>query len=105
MTDARIEVVARELKRLFSESEHANDAMWLSCAKCVLEAAEAASWRPIESAPRDGTHILVPMKFIGADVVSYDLGAWRETTSMLRLKEEPTYWQPLPAPPVDEVKT
>lgn len=71
-------------------------------AKAMLEAADAAAWRPIESAPRDGTHILVPMKFIGADVVSYDLGAWRETTSMLRLKEEPTHWQPLPAPPTKE---
>lgn len=104
MTDPRIEAAARELKRLFSESEHANDAMWLSCAKCVLDAADAAAWRPMESAPRDGAHILVPMKFIGADVVSYDLGAWRETTSMLRLKEEPAHWQPLPAPPEEGVK-
>lgn len=104
MTDPRIEAAARELKRLFSESEQSNDAMWLSCAKCILDAADAAAWRPIESAPRDGTHIFVPMKFIGADVVAYDLGAWRETTNMLRLKDEPTHWQPLPAPPKDEVK-
>lgn len=43
MTDPRIEAAARELKRLFSESEQSNDAMWISCAKCVLDAADAAA--------------------------------------------------------------
>jgi len=41
MTDPRIEAAARELKRLFSESETAPDSMWFSCAKCILDAADA----------------------------------------------------------------
>ncbi|MFS8366809.1 hypothetical protein ACJRO0_04845 [Acetobacter oryzifermentans] len=43
MTDPRIEAAARELKRLFSESETSPDSMWLSCAKCILDAADAAA--------------------------------------------------------------
>lgn len=104
MTDPRIEAAITEMKRLFGAGECVDRAEWSACAECILAAADAAAWKPIESAPRDGTHILVPMKFIGADVVAYDLGAWRETTNMLRLKDEPTHWQPLPAPPKDEVK-
>lgn len=41
MTDPRIEAVARELKRLFSEGETIPNSMWLSCAKCALDAADA----------------------------------------------------------------
>lgn len=97
MTDPRIEAAARELKRLFSESEQANDAMWLSCAKCVLDAADAAAWRPIESAPRDGVHILTYYADgrVMADTFPYrGFLEWQE-----QLDEPPSYWQPLPVPP------
>ena len=54
MTNPRIEAAARELKRLFSESETAPDSMWLSCAKSILDAADAVAridpW--IEVVPR-----------------------------------------------------
>lgn len=76
--------------------------MWLSCAKCVLEAADAAAWRPIETAPRDGTLILATVKHIGCDAVSFWGAGWRETTNGLMLRDEPTHWQPLPAPPEGE---
>ncbi|BCZ76012.1 hypothetical protein [Komagataeibacter phage phiKX1] len=65
-----------------------------------LERAEMGQkWRPIETAPKDGTCILVPVKFIGADVVTWWAAAWRETTNGLRLNEAPTHWMPLPNPP------
>ncbi|KAA8387660.1 DUF551 domain-containing protein [Acetobacter sp. DmW_136] len=105
MTDPRIEAAARALYENTVGLEWPRDADdetradYYEDARIALAAADAAAWRPIETAPQDGTHILVPMKFIGADVVSYELGAWRETTNMLRLKDEPTHWQPLPAPP------
>ena len=64
MTDPRIEAAARELNRLFSEGDETNDAMWISCAKCVLDAADAASnshgaplspqpthWQPLPKPP------------------------------------------------------
>ena len=67
----------------------------------ALAASDAAAWRPIETAPRDGTLILVAVKHIGCDVVSFWGAGWRETTNGLMLRDEPTHWQPLPAPPSD----
>lgn len=43
MTDPRIEAAAKELKRLFSESDAATESMWVACAEIVLAAADAAA--------------------------------------------------------------
>ncbi|WP_215755049.1 hypothetical protein [Acetobacter sp. P5B1] len=43
MTDPRIEAAAKELKRLFSESDTATESMWVACAETVLAAADAAA--------------------------------------------------------------
>lgn len=101
MTDPRIEAAAKELKRLFSESEQANDAMWLSCAKCVLDAADAAAWRTIESAPWD-TGILTYYLDgrLAADRFPYrGMLKWQE-----QIYVHPTHWQPLPARPKAKVQ-
>lgn len=58
-------------------------------------------WQPIETAPKDGTCILVPMKHIGADVVLWSLNGWRETSNMLLMREQPTHWMPIPSFPSD----
>jgi hypothetical protein len=67
-----------------------------------IEALEKADqWLPIESAPKDGTRIIVfrPTAKLGC-VVSEDYWVegmacwWRSFT-----KEQPTHWRPLPAPP------
>ncbi|WP_217693729.1 DUF551 domain-containing protein [Novacetimonas hansenii] len=68
-------------------------------AKIALEAADNAAWRPIESAPKDGSLVLVAVKHIGCDVVSFWGAGWRETTNGLMLRDNPTHWQPLPKPP------
>ena len=70
-------------------------------AKAALELSDAAAWRPIDTAPRDGTLILVAVKHIECDVVSFWGAGWRETTNGLMLRDKPTHWQPLPAPPSD----
>ncbi|WP_156474700.1 DUF551 domain-containing protein [Acetobacter cerevisiae] len=101
MTDPRIEAAARELKRLFSESEQANDAMWLSCAKCVLDAADAAAWRPIATAPTDSSEVLVwagDFVFMAGRLGEY---WWSDAECSI---DNATHWQPLPAPPGNEVK-
>jgi len=65
----------------------------------VITAALSAMWQPIETAPRDGTLILVNVKHIGADAVSYWGAGWRETSNGLMLRDAPTHWMPLPPAP------
>lgn len=122
MTDPRIEAAARELKRLFSEGETSPNSMWLSCAKCVLDAADAAAWRPMANAPRDRTEILAKTRpdvfpethnrscWNGRSVVIRHEGIVNDDFDMGWSVAAPVGyggmpddwfvgWQPLPAPP------
>lgn len=72
-------------------------------------AAKLNPWRPIETAPKDGTWILVPYPhflrddtFDGFEImivkwkgVGWDTGAWM-------LHRDPQHWLPLPAPPSED---
>ena len=63
----------------------------------------APQWRPIETAPKDGTRILVFRKketgyenqIIGIDY--WNSPGWMKS----RLRMPPTHWMPLPSPPED----
>lgn len=67
----------------------------------------AGDWRPIESAPKDGTHILLSR--VSSWVV---VGFWEPNESYRELAGhdwftgyyhvDPTHWQPRPAPPSKE---
>ncbi|NOG74102.1 hypothetical protein [Roseicella sp. DB1501] len=67
-------------------------------------------WKPITSAPRDGSTILAylpapPEPDRRQDVVAIFWDAvcgWATAYSGARLDSEPTYWMPLPAPPGQE---
>jgi hypothetical protein len=77
-------------------------------------------WQPIESAPKDGTEVLVLYMHIKTQCVfnafyaseedgwdREDVGWWSyEHSEVSRIKLEgfmkPTHWMPLPAPPKDE---
>lgn len=59
------------------------------------------TWKPIETAPRDGTRVLLATEsgYIG-------LAGWNSTdeiwrSSMYGYVRDPKHWQPLPAPPVE----
>ena len=108
MTDPRIEAAAHELNRLFSEGEQANDAMWLSCAECILAAADAVAWRPMSEAPSDGTRFWAwfPLRnnvfsIRWAFNIYDEKDNWTldDDESACLTHDNPTHWQPLPAPP------
>lgn len=59
------------------------------------------AWRPIETAPRDGTDIIATNHASGVYI-----GAFYGPTFMTSIgycKREPTHWQPLPEPPADQL--
>lgn len=66
-------------------------------------------WLPIESAPKDGTLILVGTPFWYAACRSFNMGRWwtyapplyGERPTLDGRAEDPTHWMPLPAPPQD----
>lgn len=66
------------------------------------------AWQPIETAPKDGTVVLL-MKRGNKVPNRIANGEWRETSSLKKpgfwvwayLFFEPTHWMPLPAPPKD----
>jgi hypothetical protein len=70
-----------------------------------------SEWQPIESAPKDGTHVLLwfPAGYWATEV-HVAIGLWDsgedegwyagdESHSMTAHGAPPTYWMPLPAPP------
>lgn len=63
-----------------------------------------SEWRPIESAPRDGTPILgfMPSYYQGKggqSVILWLHGKWMDNRAWATI---PTHWMPLPAPPPDQ---
>ena len=63
-----------------------------------------SEWRPIETAPRDGTEVLGAWEFAWTggwclEPVIYREGAW--IVSWDHDAAEPTHWMPLPKPPED----
>lgn len=60
-------------------------------------------WKPIETAPRDGTHVLAyPVLFGVACVVSWhgagNAGYWRLPMTDQPTPYLPTHWMPVPSP-------
>lgn len=60
-------------------------------------------WQPIETAPKDGRHILVYSndRIISA-YWSFSAEDWAEVLHG-DIMHSPTHWQPLPKPPQEEI--
>jgi len=64
-----------------------------------------SAWQPIETAPKDGSHILL---FCQDSTVKIGGGYWFAKKNCwvhggyMRRLSEPTHWQPLPATPITE---
>ncbi len=65
-------------------------------------------WQPIETAPKDGTPILIfsaerctscPPKTAGMGTAYWCGGYWGITNQFYPLRHKPTHWMPLPEPP------
>ena len=60
-------------------------------------------WKPIESAPKDGTHLLLYYRFASERRISE--GRWSQHGNCWVTFDDPmvraTHWMPLPPPPQD----
>lgn len=80
----------------------------------ALEAARKDGWQPIETAPKDGTHVLLWFEWHDLPVVGdFRYGRWWSVHSLggnlprpngMDWEEvmRPTHWMPLPLPPATE---
>lgn len=60
-------------------------------------------WLAIESAPKDGTRILVSSPVDGVMSTSFENGCWQNMPwRASQIASLPTHWQPLPPPPAGE---
>lgn len=63
----------------------------------------ATEWRPIETAPMDGTRVLVADEDVGWMAVARNWpcngGAWIEDAASGMKLNPPSHWMPLPLPP------
>lgn len=76
------------------------------------QAAQTAAWRPIETAPRDGTIIMgfrfypVVMKYVGGEwpweAIQLDGLMPFLSNGFFENDEQLTHWMPLPAPPASK---
>lgn len=62
-------------------------------------APDLRAWQPIETAPKDGTGVVVGWchNHFDAEVAKYQSGFWRTSDGEALFK--PDFWMPLPAPP------
>ncbi len=76
----------------------------------LAAALDARQWQPIETAPKDGTELIVygSTGHYGTNNANcifacFHRGQWRTLIKGHALKPAPTHWMPLPTPP--EAKT
>jgi len=121
MTDlaARLEELARVLMSAMNEAQFSSALAVRVKAPAALhnaliEAAAAlrsqweGSWLPIETAPKDGTVILVPCENWGVETVSWK--TWHATGGpgwygrANHHRKRPTHWRPRPPAPAQETR-
>ena len=92
---------------LFSVAEVKKLAADLAERDAEIAALRAArEWRPIESAPRDGTRVLLWIAVSGtapwAETAEFDGDEWwRNDGDEICGENSPTHWQPVPPAPKD----
>jgi hypothetical protein len=96
--DEQVEAALREY--LVTPGRYGFSPHYMARMRAALEAAERAAWQPIESAPKDGTPVLLGSK--RGDLWPMRVRAWSKLYDGWRgggTSCEATHWRPLPAPP------
>lgn len=93
----------REVSRLLGEVMRGNPVSMLSfnLARVVRQMRRdlaGRTWRPIASAPRDGTKVLCWSRDSGCFIARFDGTYWLVGIGAI---VEPTHWMPLPDGPVE----
>jgi hypothetical protein len=80
-----------------------------ACERCGEDEFSMSVWRPIETAPKDGTQIILyPCFGIPSDPQAgnwYEgkrLKCWKSTWGNMNFPVQPTHWMPFPEPPKDK---
>jgi hypothetical protein len=63
------------------------------------ELASMSQWRPMETAPRDGTRILIYRGCTGVEIGAYSVVGREQWLSEDNCTRYPSHWLPLPAAP------
>lgn len=77
---------------------------WIAAALAEPATIPAVKWQPIESAPKDGTRVLLRAEG-GITEGHYDSHFWKswlgchDRQKVYASVHKPTHWMPLPAPP------
>ena len=107
ITDAQIEAVVAVLTRHRSDVPEHVIYHATRTARAALEAAERAAWQPIETAPKDGTEVLLiisayndPSRGRAYVIARWEWGGWIDDEEISI--HPPTHWRPLPQPPGEE---
>lgn len=100
MTQTPAEKAAFKLLRYFYPAESFLHPALVDDVKAIIQAAIDESlpkWLPIESAPTDGTLVLL------CEVDIFTVGKWiyKDWAVQNALVSRPTHWMPLPQPPED----
>jgi len=98
---SNMDIVGMQADRLLEQAKEINRLLEeITCLRA------ATAWQPIETAPRDGTTVLLwlvdgQMMIDGEYAIQgfHSARAWR---TEFHVTAEPTHWQPLPTPPEGE---
>lgn len=97
-------VIEMAIEAGFGKYAYEAKEMFERFAKLVRADEREDCWQPIETAPKDGTEILVYAN-VGPMVSFFSSGMWREKANMMGLKSEPSHWMRLPdAPAAHDIK-
>lgn len=102
-------------RTIFSVLTHTHRDYWLQIAESVREdyrktalavlSKRESGWRPIETAPKDGTFVLTALESGYLLVLQYCANNyWRRHVMDDKGLWNPTHWMPLPNPPTNEIE-